>query len=91
MSDYTSDYTPRELGLRSGATWARQAPGEQADVVAETGDVPPAVVEQTLAAGIADLLAEYEAADAEEAFWAGFVDGVRANVVVSLQAHSKKN
>ena len=61
-------------------------------LVSETGDVPPAVAEQTLAAGMADrLAAESEAADAEEAFWAGFVHGVRATVVESLQAQSKKN
>lgn len=90
MSGYTSDYTPRELGLVSGATWARQAPAEQAELVSETGDVPPAVVEQTLAAGIADRLTEYDADDAEEAFWAGFVHGVRATVVESIEARSKR-
>ena len=41
-----SAHTPRELGLLSGSTWARQAPGEQVVLVAETGEVPPAVVEQ---------------------------------------------
>ena len=85
-----SDYTPRELGLLTGGTWARQAPAEQADLVA-TGDIPPAVVEQTLAAGMGDRLSEYDAADAEEAFWAGFVRGVRATMVESFQARSKQN
>ncbi len=86
-----NDYTPRELGLLSGSTWARQAPAEQTELVAETGGVPPAVAEQTLAAGIGDRLAEYEDADAEEAFWAGFVHAVKATVVESLQARSKQN
>ena len=85
-----NDYTPRELGLLSGGTWARQAQAEQAELVAKTGDVAPAVVEQTLAAGIADRLVEYDD-DAEQAFWAGFVDGVRATVVESLQTRSKEN
>ena len=76
-----SDYTPRDLGLMSGATWAGQAPAEQTELVAETGDVPPAVVEQTLAAGIGDRLLEYDDADAEEAFWDGFVQAVNATVV----------
>ena len=86
-----SDYTPRELGLLSGSRWARQAPAEQAEVVAETGDVPPAVVEQTLAAAMGDRLVEYDALDAEQEFWAGFVDGVRATVVESFQSRSKQN
>ena len=76
-----SDHTPRELGLLSGATWAGQAPAEEVELVAETGDVPPSVVEQTLAAGIADRLTEYDDTDdtdAEQEFWAGFVDGVKA-------------
>jgi hypothetical protein len=86
-----SDYTPGQLGLLSGATWARQAPAEQAELVAESGEVSPAVVEQTLAAAMGDRLAEYDAADAEQEFWAGFVEAVKATVVESLQTQSKQN
>ena len=85
-----SAHTPRELGLLSGSTWARQAPGEQVELVAETGKVPPAVVEQILAAGMGDRLALDEDADAELAFWAGFVHAVKATVIASLEARSEE-
>ena len=85
-----SDQIPRELGLLSGSTWARHTTARQVELVAKTGAIPAAVVVQTLAAGMAGRLAEYDA-DGESEFWAGFVQGVKATFVEPLQARSKQN
>ena len=85
-----SDQIPRELGLLSGSTWARHTTARQVELVADTGAIPATVVVQTLAAGMADRLAEYDA-DRESDFWAGFVQGVKGTFVESLQAGSKQN
>ena len=84
------DQIPRELGLSSGSTWARHTTARQVELVAETGAIPAAVVVQTLAHGMADRLAGYDA-DGESEFWAGFVQGVKATFVESLKAGSKQN
>ena len=48
------------------------------------------MVEQILAAGMGDRLALDEDADAELAFWAGFVHAVKATVIASLEARSEE-
>ena len=78
-----SDEIPRELGLLSGSTWARHTTARQVELVAKTGAIPAAVVVQTLAAGMAGRLAEYDA-DRESEFWAGFVQAVKATFVEPL-------
>ena len=85
-----NDYTPKSWGwcraVRGGASGSSRA----AELVAETGDVPSAVVERTLA-GMADRLAEYDDVYVERAFWDGFVRGVKAILVEALNARWKQN
>jgi hypothetical protein len=77
------EYIPRELGLLCGHLWAsKEATLETAKAVADSGEVPDAVVDQVLKAGFADRLEEFpEPADAPAEFWQGFVHGVRALTV----------
>jgi len=87
MSDpIPDDFSPHELGLRLGHTWAEMAPmraakqsSAEAEVatVAESGAVPDDVRRLTLK-GMSDRLT---GPDDERAFLDGFVHGVRAFVV----------
>jgi hypothetical protein len=80
MTD-ADEYTPHELGMKLGHTWAEMAPmrGSQTEVatVADTGAVPDNVRQLALS-GMSDRL---KGRDDERAFMDGFVHGVRAFVV----------
>jgi hypothetical protein len=68
------DLTPRERGLLAGHAWAqhRVSTHDQVKEVAETGVVPDEVRE---------LVTNVDLPTADDAFWKGFVHGVRAFVV----------
>jgi hypothetical protein len=77
------EFTPRERGLLIGHAWAQEAASpEAAKRVVESGHVPDDVREVVLEPG--GMLKRLEASidpNAEDAFWGGFVHGVRAFVV----------
>jgi hypothetical protein len=90
MNEPTSDdFSPRELGMKLGHTWAEMAPtraakqssaAAQVATVAESGAVPDDVRKLTLS-GMSERL---NGPDDERAFLDGFVHGVRA-FVASVQ------
>ena len=95
------EYTPRERGLLLGHALAQKiarggvaivggTPGEVLDALA--GDPPqvPSELYEHIMDGMAERLADGEDPDAEEAFWAGFVHGVRA-FLVELQIGTGDN
>ena len=85
------EFTPRELGLLAGRDWATVTDRELVAQVAEGGLVPEEVVEMFVSAGMRDRLAEYDDEDAEEAYWEGFLHGVRAFVAQALAGAAKDN
>jgi len=87
-----AEFTPRELGLLAGVDWAAVARGELVTQVAEGGLCPQEVMQAYVSTGMQDRLAEYDDAEAaEDAYWKGFVHGVRAFVAQNLARAAKNN
>jgi hypothetical protein len=91
----SDDFSPRELGLKLGHTWAEMAPmraqkqgSAEAEVatVADSGAVPDDVRRLALS-GMSERL---NGRDDEQAFMDGFVHGVRA-FIASVQTGSTPN
>ena len=85
------EFTPRELGLLAGRDWATVTDRELVAQVAQGGLVPQEVVEIFVSAGMRDRLAESDDEEAEEAYWEGFLHGVRAFVGQALAGAVKNN
>jgi hypothetical protein len=85
MREKTDEWSPRELGLKLGHTWAEMAPtrtdAAEAEVatVADSGAVPDNV-RQLVLRGMGERL---NSRDDEQAFLDGFVHGVRTFVATS--------
>jgi hypothetical protein len=89
--DPEDEFTPRELGLLAGVGWATVARPELVTQVAKGGLCPQEVMQAHVSAGMRDRLAEYDDAQAaEDAYWKGFAQGVRAFVAQNL-ARAAKN
>jgi hypothetical protein len=84
------EFTPRELGMKLGHTWAEMAPmrGSETEVatVADGGAVPDNVRQLALS-GMPERL---NGRDDERAFMEGFVHGVRA-FVASVKTGATRN
>jgi hypothetical protein len=90
--DAEDEFTPRELGLLAGVDWATVARREHVTQVAEGGLCPQEVMQVHVSAGMRDRLAEYDDAEAaEDAYWKGFVHGVRTFVVQNPARAAKNN
>jgi hypothetical protein len=86
------EFTPRERGLLAGHRFARifreagttyeDEDGVRIDPVLSAAQDPPVIAQQVREAvmdgGMAERLAESDDPDAEDAFWDGFAQGVRA-------------
>jgi hypothetical protein len=77
------ELNPREFGLLIGQMWAEHLPTESDDKrhLAEVLDerrVPDEVRERVMLPDIRERLDGSAEANADAAFWDGFVDGVRA-------------
>ena len=81
MTNELDEFGPGERGLLIGTEWAKAAirSNHSADAVeiALEGEVPEEVRRGVLASALRERLVD---ADAEDAFWRGFVFGVRAFV-----------
>ncbi len=74
-------YTPRERGLVLGQRWmSERADVDEHDVERVlAGEIPSGLAEQVVTAELRERLDASESADADEAFWDGFVHGARAH------------
>ena len=90
--DKHEEYTPRELGLLAGHSWAVGATPQAVAEVTEMGLIPDVVRDRILHAGMRSRIERYaDSANAEDAFWRGFIHGVRASTIDDLAKITELN
>jgi len=87
------EFTPRDLGLLAGNSWASHVDREVAKRVADTAEIPEELRAQTMGGGGMSLrLDEYgDDPTIHDAFWRGFVHGVRSFIIEDLNRTSRLN